>query len=179
MDEKTKRFQFSSSREVAPADVMEFSRQLSSFLEAGIPIIDALETVGSQIGAPAMARVVEEITTDVQRGSSFVDAVNKHPKVFPTYYRAVLRSADYTGRVDIVLAQLTTYLERDIAARRQLRSAMTYPIVVLVVATIALGAMTFFVLPKFADLYRTLGAKLPLPTRMLLGFTDFLSLIHI
>ena len=138
-------------------------------------MIDALETVGLQMETPQMAAVVDQIRATVQRGSGFTEAITEHPKVFPAYYRAIIRSADFTGRLDKVLAQLTSYLERDMAARRQLRSALTYPIMVLVVATIAVIAMTLFVLPKFSDLYRGLGAKLPLPTRMLLGFTDFVG----
>ena len=162
-------------RDVKLPEVMEFSRQMASFLEAGIPIMDALETVASQVGTPAMAAVVEDLLEAVRRGGSFTEAVNAHPKVFPAYYRAIVRSADFTGRLDLVLGQLTMYLERDLNARRQIRSALTYPILVLCVAAVALVAMTVFVLPKFAGLYRTLGARLPVPTRMLLAFTDFVT----
>jgi type IV pilus assembly protein PilC len=165
----------SRQRDIKLPEVMEFSRQMSSFLEAGIPIMDALETVSMQVGTPAMAQVIEDILDQVRRGGSFTDAINAHPKVFPAYYRAIVRSADFTGRLDVVLNQLTSYLERDLNARRQIRSALTYPILVLVVAGIALIAMTTFVLPKFAGLYRSLGARLPVPTRMLLAFTDFMT----
>lgn len=163
------------SHSVKASEVMEFSRQLGAFLEAGIPIIEGLEIVRNQVESAAMGHVLDEILADLRRGTSFTDAIAKHKKVFPAYYRAIVHSADYTGRLDQVLTQLTAYLERDINARRQLRSALTYPILVLCVATVAIAAMSLFVLPKFAGLYRSLGAKLPLPTRMLLGFTDFVS----
>jgi type IV pilus assembly protein PilC len=87
----------------------------------------------------------------------------------------MLASAEYTGNLDSVLAQLAQYLERDIAAKRQVKSALTYPTVVMVVAFVAVIIMSVFVLPKFTGLYRSLGAKLPLPTRMLIGFTDFMT----
>lgn len=106
---------------------------------------------------------------------SFAGAVALHPKVFPTFYRAMLVSAEYTGRLDSVLGQLAAYLERDLGARRQVTSALTYPIIVLCVAVGAMVVMSMFVLPKFSGLYRSLGAKLPLPTRMLLGITDFVT----
>jgi type IV pilus assembly protein PilC len=172
---KKERTPRSEKRPIKLPEVMEFSRQMASFLEAGIPIMDALETVSMQVGTPSMAAVVNDLLDQVRRGGSFTDAVNSHPKVFPAYYRAIVRSADFTGRLDIVLNQLTSYLERDLNARRQIKSALTYPILVLCVAGIALVAMTMFVLPKFAGLYRTLGARLPVPTRMLLWFTDFMQ----
>lgn len=87
----------------------------------------------------------------------------------------MLVSAEYTGHLDVVLAQLATYLERDIGARRQVRSALTYPSIVLAVACIGLIIMSVFVLPKFTSLYEDLDARLPLPTRLLMGFTDFVS----
>jgi type IV pilus assembly protein PilC len=170
-----KRQLFSIGRTVKPAEVMAFSRQLSSFLEAGISVLDALEIVGMDTGSPVMRRVIADIRTSIMRGTSFVDAVGAHPTVFPTYFRAMVVSAEYTGHLDEVLSQLAAYMERDIAARRQVKSALTYPTVVLVVAVAAMITMSLFVLPKFSGLYRNLGAKLPLPTRMLLGFTDFIT----
>ena len=122
-----------------------------------------------------MRVVVAEIGNSISRGSSFVDAVKAHPDVFPAYFRSMLVSAEYTGRLDTVLSQLAADLERDSSARRQIKSALTYPIVVLFVAIAAMVVMSVFVLPKFSGLYRNLGAKLPLPTKMLLGFTDFIT----
>ena len=166
---------FSIGRTVKPPVVMAFSRQLSSFFEAGISILDALEIVGQQTASPVMRTVVADIRASVLRGTSFVDAVDAHPDVFPAYYRAMLVSAEYTGNLDSVLSQLSTYLERDIAARRQVKSALTYPILVFVVAVAAMIVMSVFVLPKFTGLYSSLGAQLPLPTRMLIGFTNFMT----
>jgi type IV pilus assembly protein PilC len=172
---KAKKQLFSIGRTVKPEVVMAFSRQLSSFLEAGIPVLDGLEIVATQTGSTPMRNVVIEIRDSIHRGMSFSDAVDAHPEVFPAFYRAMLASAEYTGNLDIVLSQLSAYLERDIAAKRQVKSALTYPTVVLVIAFAAMIVMSVFVLPKFTGLYRSLGATLPLPTRMLMGFTDFMS----
>ena len=166
---------FSIGRGVKPPVVLAFSRQLASFLEAGISVLEALEIVGQETASPVMRIVIADIRMSIQRGSSFVDAVNAHPSVFPAYYRAMLVSAEYTGNLDIVLNQLASYLERDITAKRQIKSALTYPIIVLVVAFAAMVVMSVFVLPKFSGLYRSLGAKLPLPTKMLLAFTDVMK----
>jgi type IV pilus assembly protein PilC len=160
---------------VKPEVVMGFSRQLASFIEAGISILEGLEIVGEEIGAEEMKTVITKMRLSIQRGGSFSDAIGAHEKVFPPYYRAMVRSAEYTGRLDEVLNQLANYLERDINAKRQVKSALTYPTVVLCVAIAAMVVMSVFVLPKFASMYRGLGAKLPLPTRMLLGATDFVT----
>ena len=172
---KTKKALFSVGKRVKSDVIMAFSRQLSSFLEAGIPVLDALEIVAQQTASPAMRIVINDIRSSIHRGTSFAAAVDAHPEVFPAFYRAMLTSAEYTGNLDSVLSQLSEYLERDIAAKRQVKSALTYPIVVLVVAFAAVIVMSVFVLPKFTGLYASLGAKLPLPTRMLIGFTNFMT----
>jgi type IV pilus assembly protein PilC len=162
-------------RTVTPDVVMAFSRQMASFVEAGISVLEALEIVGEESGDPEMRKVVEQMHATLQRGGSFSEAVAAHPSVFPPYYRAMVRSAEFTGKLDVILEQLAVYLDRDLAAKRDVRSALTYPTVVLVVTAIALVVMSVFVLPKFAGLYRSLGADLPLPTRILLWSTDFVT----
>jgi type IV pilus assembly protein PilC len=122
-----------------------------------------------------MRIVIDDVRSSIHRGTSFAAAVDAHPEVFPAFYRAMLTSAEYTGNLDSVLSQLSEYLDRDIAAKRQVKSALTYPIVVLVVAFAAMIVMSVFVLPKFTGLYESLGAELPLPTRMLIGFTNFMT----
>ena len=109
------------------------------------------------------------------RGSSFGDAISGRTNVFPGYYIAVVRAAELTGHLDDALEQLSVYLEREAAARRELKSALTYPTIVFCLAIVAVVIMSVYVLPKFKGFYTGLGAKLPLPTRMLLGFTDFMT----
>ena len=166
---------FSFGKPVKPEALMAFARQLASFLEAGIPVLEALEIVSEETASDPMRIVIDEMRESVMRGVGFAASAQAQPKVFPSYFQAMLVSAEYTGHLDVVLAQLADYLERDIAAKRQIKSALTYPVVVLVIAVIAMVVMSIFVLPKFSGLYRNLGAELPLPTRMLLGFTDFIT----
>ncbi|MBI5088205.1 MAG: type II secretion system F family protein [Actinobacteria bacterium] len=155
--------------------LMAFSRSVASFLEAGISVFEALEIVAEETASPVMRQRIVEMRAAIERGSSFADAVAAHADIFPPHYRAMVRSAEFTGRLDEVLFQLAVYLERDIDARKSVKSALTYPIVVLVVATAAMVVMAVFVLPKFSGMYRSLGAQLPLPTRMLLGVTDLMT----
>jgi type IV pilus assembly protein PilC len=159
-----------------PAQVLVvFSRQLASFLEAGIPVLEALEVVGSETTSERMRTVASDMRDTVLRGGSFSEATARHPSVFPGWYRAMVRSAEFTGRLDEVLEQMAVYIERDQQARRQVKSALTYPTFVLVIATAAVIVMSIFVLPKFAAMYDKLGASLPLPTRILLHWTDFVA----
>jgi type IV pilus assembly protein PilC len=165
----------SIGRPVKADVVMAFSRQVASFIEAGISVFEALEIVGEETSSDEMRIRIAAMRAAIERGSSFADAVAAHPDVFPAYYRAMVRSAEFTGRLDDILNQLSAYLERDITARKEVKSALTYPTLVLIVATAAMIVMAVFVLPKFSSMYRSLGADLPLPTRMLLGATDFLT----
>ena len=162
------------TRRVPAAVLMVFSRQLASFLEAGISVIEALEVVGAETTSDAMRAVIADVRETILRGGSFSDATGQHPDVFPGWYRAMVRSAEFTGRLDVVLEQLAVYLERDMGARRQVKSALTYPAFVLVIAIAGIVVMSIFVLPKFAAMYDKLDAELPLPTRILLGWTDFM-----
>jgi type IV pilus assembly protein PilC len=167
--------EFYIGRAVKPAIVMNFSRQLASFLGAGIPILEALAIVEEEMVSEKMREVIGDMRAALHRGDSVGAAIAMHPKVFPGYYIAMVRSAELTGRLDEVLDQLADYLERDVEARRQVKSALTYPIVVLNMAIIAVVVMSVWVLPKFQSLYSGLGANLPFPTRVMMGFTDFMT----
>jgi type IV pilus assembly protein PilC len=167
--------EFFITRPVKLDEIMNLSRQLSSFLRAGIPILDSLAVVGEENASKKMQEVLDDVQRRLRAGSSFGDAVAQHPKVFPGYYIAVVRAAELTGRLDDALEQLSEYLEREVTARKELKSALTYPTIVFFLAIGAMIVMAVFVLPKFRTLYTSLHAKLPLPTRMLLAFTNVMT----
>jgi type IV pilus assembly protein PilC len=167
--------EFFVGRAVKLEEIMNFSRQAASFLRAGVPILDSLAVVGEENASKKMQEVLADVQRRLRAGSSFGDAIAQHPKVFPGYYVAVVRAAELTGRLDDALDQLSEYLEREVVARKQIKSALTYPIIVFFLAIAAVLIMSIYVLPKFKTFYSSLGAHLPLPTRMLLGFTDFMS----
>ncbi|MEO8693314.1 MAG: type II secretion system F family protein [Acidimicrobiales bacterium] len=167
--------EYSLGSPVKAEDLMNFSRQAASFLQAGIPVLDALAIVAEETSSKKLAEVLQDIRQRVRAGSSFGDAVAAHPTVFPGHYIAMVRASELTGNLDIVFEQLSSYLERDLEAKRQVKSALTYPAIVMVLAVVAVIIMATFILPKFKGLYKTLGGKLPLPTRMLLGITDFFT----
>jgi len=167
--------EFYVGRAVKPEELMNFSRQLSSFLRAGVPILDSLGVVAEENASKKMQEVIVDVQRRLRAGTSFGDAISLHPKVFPGYYIAVCRAAELTGQLDDALDELSEYLERDAETRREVKSALTYPTIVFFLAIAAMIVMAVYVLPKFRDLYSSLDAKLPLPTRMLLGFTNFMA----
>jgi type IV pilus assembly protein PilC len=167
--------EFYVGKAVKIEEVMNFSRQMASFLRAGVPILDSLGVVAEENASKKMQEVCTDIQRRLRAGSSFGGAIAVHTKVFPGYYIAVCRAAELTGQLDDALDQLAGYLERDAETRRELKSSLTYPVIVFFLAIAAMIIMAVYVLPKFRDLYSSLDAKLPLPTRMLLGFTNFMS----
>ena len=152
---------------------MHLSRQLGAFLRAGIPILRALDVLVDEADSKAARRVLLAISDDLRGGSTLADAVERHPRDFPDYYRGILRSAELTGRLDVTLDQLAGYLERDLEARRKITSAMVYPAIVAVMSVGTVLVLSVFVLPKFKDFFAGLDAELPLPTRILLAVTAF------
>lgn len=160
---------------VTPTELMHLSHQLAAFIRAGIPLLDAITELGEGADSRAVRQVMTDIAADLRSGSSLTEAFDRHPKDFPTFYRGILKSAELTGQLDVVLDQLATYLERDMEARRKIKSAMVYPAVVAVMAVGTVVILTFFVLPKFEVFFANLDAQLPLPTRMLLVFSAFVQ----
>jgi type IV pilus assembly protein PilC len=160
---------------VRPTELMHLSRQLSAFLRAGIPILDAISVLAAESDRTAVRRVLTAMSEDLRAGQRLSEALDRHPADFPSWYRGILRSAELTGRLDEVLDQVSGYLERDIEARKKIKSAMIYPAIVFVMALGTVAVLSLFVLPKFEDFFASLQADLPWPTRALLASTRFLG----
>jgi type IV pilus assembly protein PilC len=145
------------------------------FIKAGIPIVEAFETVSSEVTNKRFKAVLEEMTADITKGRPLSDAAASHADVFPSYYIGILRSAELSGNLDTVLLQLSGYLERDLEARRKVKAALIYPAVVFAMSIVTVVVLTAFVLPRFEKFFASLHAKLPLATRILLNFSHFLT----
>ena len=156
-------------------DLMHLSRQLAAFVRAGLPILEAVHTIGAESDNSSVRRVMNDIEDGLRSGERFSDCLERHPKVFPDFYRGIVRSAELTGELDTVLTRLALYIERDLEARRKIQAATIYPAVILVMSAVTITVLATFVLPKFKVFFKSLNAKLPLPTRMLLYVTDFLT----
>src|SRR5215204_2779498 len=157
------------------ADLVIFSRQLATMINAGLPIVRALYILSEQTENPKLKDVVVEVRQDVEAGSSLSEALEKHPDVFSRLYVEMVKAGEIGGMLDGVLLRLADQLERDQDLRRKIKSALTYPIVVLIFAILAASFMLMFIVPVFAGLFQELGGTLPLPTRICMLISDILT----
>lgn len=164
-----------TTEKIKPADVMNFSRQLGAFLRAGIPILEALDALEEDCDNKILRKTLVDVSDALRAGSSFSDAIAEHRDVFPSYYVGILRSAELTGNLDIVLDQLAEYIERDLETQRAIKSALTYPAVIAVMALFTVLVLVAYVLPKFETFFENFDARLPIATRILLGIADFIT----
>src|SRR6266480_3042827 len=157
---------------VKPKYMAIFSRQFATMVNSGLPILRALSILGSQTESKVLGKVITQVRMDVERGSSLSAAMAKHPKTFTNLYVAMIRAGETGGVLDQVLLRLADNTEKDVELRRRVKSAMTYPVVVLAMVSLVLVAMLLFVVPQFKSIYTQLHGSLPLPTRLLLSVSD-------
>jgi type IV pilus assembly protein PilC len=162
-------------KKVKRRELMHFSRQMAVFMRAGIPVLESMEVMTDEVGDKVFQRVLAEMSESLRAGETFAGAADEHPEAFPPYYLGILRSAELTGNLDVVLDQLSDYIERDLEAKRKITSALIYPAIVMVLAVVAVVVITGFVLPQFKTFFSSLDAKLPLPTRMLLSIANIVT----
>ncbi|TAN26856.1 MAG: type II secretion system F family protein [Actinomycetota bacterium] len=176
MAPKTSVLNFEITRKKVPRkEVMNFSRQLGVFMKAGIPIMEALEVIAEETSGKMLRAVVADLIESLRNGDTFATAASGHPEAFPNYYVGILESAELTGNLDIVLNQLADYLDRDIKARGKITAALIYPSVVAAMSVVTVIILAAFVLPRFVTFFKSMHAKLPLATRLLMGFSGFVS----
>lgn len=170
-----------TKQRVPLVEIMHFSRQMGTFMRAGVPLPESLENLRQDTTNKRFVAVLSDILERVSAGRSVADAIAVHDDVFPAYFIAMLGSAEYTGRLDEAFDQLHTYLKRDLELSRQVRKALVYPAILMVVAVAVSVLIVVFVIPKFADFYQDFTTKdgspaiLPLPTRMLIAVSDFVQ----
>jgi type IV pilus assembly protein PilC len=159
---------------VKPKEIIMFSRQLALLLESGTDIVTSLELLQSQVTNRSMKVVLGEVASDIRGGSSLSAALGKHPRAFPELYSRTLAAGEQGGNLEVVLRQMADYLERSSTTEKKIKNALTYPVIVAVVAFIVIAVLVTFVLPAFTGLYSSLGANLPGTTQLLISVSDWL-----
>ena len=149
-----------------------FCRQFATMVNSGLPIMRALAILADQTESTELAKILVQTRTDVEHGSSLSAAMAKHPKAFNNLFVSMIRSGETGGVLDDVLLSLADQIEKEVELKRQIKSAMTYPIVVVCLVLLIMTAMLLFVVPQFKTIYASLGGELPLPTRILLAVSD-------
>jgi type IV pilus assembly protein PilC len=164
---------FPSFVRVRRSEVILFTRQLATFVRVGMPIVEGLAVLREQAGSDLMKRALNEMIVDLGNGAALSAAMARFPRIFPALYVDMIRSAEVSGNLDEVLRQLALYMARDEGARRKVRSAMIYPVIVIGLALVVVSVLVAFVLPAFANLFGEFKASMPLPTLVLLTVGTF------
>ncbi|NMC43059.1 MAG: type II secretion system F family protein, partial [candidate division Zixibacteria bacterium] len=145
-------------------DISRFTRQFATMIGSGLPMIQCLEILGSQVESAEMRKVILQIKESVQGGSTLADALGRHPKIFDQLYTNMVEAGEMGGALDVILIRLAGYREKADALIRKVKGAMMYPAVISVVATAVTIAMLTFIVPVFAKMFAGLGSELPTPT---------------
>jgi type IV pilus assembly protein PilC len=156
-------------------DVSRFTRQFSAMTAAGLPLVQCLDILGAQTENKKLSAAIKQISGDIQGGSTLADALQKHPSIFNSLYCNMISAGEASGSLDTVLLRLADYQEKAEALRRKIKGAMTYPLIVTIVAIFATAAMLTFVVPTFAQMFTDVGGTLPLPTQIIMTLSDFLK----
>jgi type IV pilus assembly protein PilC len=155
-------------------DIVIFSRQLSTLVSAGVPIVQGLNILEAQAENPAFKTVVSSLRTDIESGLSIADAMKKHPQAFTELYVSMIKAGEVGGILDTILERLSAYLESSEALKAKVKSAMMYPTVVGGVAFLITVFLIVFIIPVFKDIFSSFGAELPFPTMVIIKLSDFL-----
>jgi type IV pilus assembly protein PilC len=159
--------------QIKPPEIVMFSRQLALLLESGTDIVTALDLLQDQIDNPTLQKIIAEVASDIRGGSSLSKALSKHPRAFSKMYYQSISAGEQGGNLEVVLRQMADYMEKSVVTQKQIKGALTYPIIVVVAAIVVVLLLVTFVFPTFAGLYSQFGYDLPLPTRILIGITNW------
>jgi len=160
---------------VAMADLVIFTRQLATMIDAGIAIVQALQALGDQSPNKVMRDTIRDVCTRVESGESFSDALSRHPKAFNRLYVAMVGAGEKGGLLAEILARLATYMENMERIRKKVKTALMYPTVVTIVAIVITVFLLVRVIPTFKEIYSGFGAKLPAPTEIMIGISDIVK----
>jgi type IV pilus assembly protein PilC len=158
---------------VPAKDLAIFTRQFSVMIDAGLPLVQCLEILGSQQENKTFAKILQQTRMDVESGASLADAMRKHPKAFDDLYTNMIAAGEAGGILDTILKRLATYIEKNVKLKAQVKGAMVYPIAVICIAGIVIAVILWKVIPTFAAMFEGLGAQLPLPTRLVIAASNW------
>ncbi|MFN7960881.1 MAG: type II secretion system F family protein [Thermoanaerobaculia bacterium] len=160
---------------VPPKRVAIFTRQFSVMLDAGLPLVQCLEILGDQEENKVFAGMIRQVRSDVESGASLADAMRKHPKAFDNLYTNMIAAGEAGGILDVILRRLATYIEKVVKLRQQVKSALIYPVTVILIAIGVVFVILKWVIPVFAQLFTAAGGEMPFLTKMVVGASRFVG----
>ena len=170
---KIKKRRTRGGKKIKPKDIALFTRQLATMMKAGLPLMQAFDIVAKGHSNASMTKLLMDIRGDIEQGTSMADAFAKHPKYFDRFYSNLVRAGEAGGVLESLLDKLATYKEKTQAIKKKVKSALTYPAAVLVVAIALVIVMMMFVLPEFGKVYDGMGVALPALTQFMMNISDF------
>ncbi|MCB2181862.1 MAG: type II secretion system F family protein [Desulfobulbaceae bacterium] len=158
---------------VTGKDVVIFTRQLSTMIDAGLPLVQSLEILGGQQENVTFKKLLKEIRVDVETGMTFADAMKKHPKVFDNLFCNMIDAGEVGGILDTILSRLADFMEKSMLLKKKIKGALTYPVVCLCIALVITAVILVFVVPVFAKMFADFGSALPAPTQFVVNASDW------
>lgn len=160
---------------VSDKDIVVFTRQFATMIDAGLPLIQCLDILAKQTENKTFVSSINEIRQDVEAGSTYADALRKHPNIFSDLYVNMVAAGELGGILDTILNRLSKYIEKSMKLKRQIKSAMAYPSTIIAVAVVVIVVLLVWVIPIFSKMFTDFGGVLPAPTRMVIGVSDFMQ----
>ncbi len=168
------KFSMPGGQRIQTRDIVIFTRQFATMINAGLPLVQSLTILAQQTENKALAEVTRAVVYDVESGNTLADAFSKHPRAFSDLYVNMVAAGEAGGILDTILLRLATFLEKNDALMRKVKGAMVYPGVIMSVAAIAICILLIFVIPVFQSMFASVNLELPLPTRIVVGLSDLL-----
>lgn len=160
---------------VKEKDIVIFTRQLATMIDAGLPLVQCLEILSNQTDNKVFAKSISEIRSDVESGSTYADALRKHPKVFDDLYVNMVAAGEAGGILDTILNRLAKHIEKAMKLKKQIKGAMIYPTTIVSVAVIVISVLMVWVIPIFSSMFTSFGGTLPLPTQIVMNASNFMK----
>jgi len=160
---------------VTGKDVVVFTRQLSTMIDAGLPLVQGLEILGNQQENPTFKKILTQVRGDVETGTTFADALKKHPTVFDNLFCNMVEAGEIGGILDTILSRLSIFMEKSMTLKKRVKGAMTYPIICLCISIVILGVILIFVVPVFEKMFADFGSALPVPTQIVVSMSNFVK----
>lgn len=160
---------------VGEKDIVVFTRQFSTMIDAGLPLVQALEILSNQVENKNLGKCLTQVKADVEGGSTYADALRKHPRVFEDLYCNMVAAGEAGGILDTILNRLAAYMEKAMKLKKKVKGALTYPITISGVAVVVVAVIMIFVVPVFTDMFKSMGGTLPVPTKIVIDFSNFLK----
>ena len=160
---------------ITSKDIVVFTRQFATMIDAGLPLVQCLDILSSQQENKTFKDILLQVKADVESGSTFADALKKHPKAFNELYVNLVAAGEVGGILDTILNRLAVYIEKALKLKKQVKSAMTYPVTIIGIAAVVIAVILIFVIPSFASMFADFGSALPLPTQIVINLSDFIQ----